>query len=172
MASSEQSVYNSLFSELAQQIQVAGVSFSWEVRQEVPPQAYLHLSRPHWGDQHMNGIHFETYILRGELRERRAKVMLHCENGCPFQQEFMERMTERLRRADSKAESERILDSGYGKYRILGPQGCSVCELSVEFGASPEETVGKIQGELERLQAVMGPVVDDVIEECKKLRES
>ena len=57
----------------------------WEARQELPPEAYLHLSKPSWGDENMNGIHLETYILSKQIQNEKAVLALHCEAGCPFQ---------------------------------------------------------------------------------------
>ena len=51
-------------------------------RQEPPSRAYLHVSLPQWGDEDMNGIHIETYVLGRELAARSAPVALHCESGC------------------------------------------------------------------------------------------
>ena len=38
----------------------------WEVRFENPPGAYLHLSKPKWGDQQMDGVHLEAYVSMAE----------------------------------------------------------------------------------------------------------
>ena len=65
------------------------------MRQEPPSRAYLHVSLPHWGDEHMNGIYIETYVLGGELAARSAPVALHCESGCSFQRQFMKLFHER-----------------------------------------------------------------------------
>ncbi|CAD7958330.1 unnamed protein product [Amoebophrya sp. A120] len=92
-----QRAFDRLFeTELAPRLRQDG----WEVRLEDPPQAYLHLSKPAWGDQRMNGIHFETYVLRTQLRTRAAPVALHCENGCAYRADFLRICTERLKSPD------------------------------------------------------------------------
>jgi aryl-alcohol dehydrogenase-like predicted oxidoreductase len=148
----EQAVYNALFALLADEFRVDG----WEARQEAPSQAYLHVSRPNWGDERMNGVHLEAYVLGGELESRRAPVALHCEAGCPFQARFMELFTER---------AASTIHSFPGAYTIHGPVGSSVCEISVPFGDSPTETVERLAEELRRLQS-LATLIDSTIEAC------
>jgi len=66
----------------------------WECRQE-KGNAYLHVSKPNWQDENMNGIHLETYIMDGQLQSGYAPVCVHCEGGFPKQREFMLLFTER-----------------------------------------------------------------------------
>ena len=40
----------------------------WEVRFENPPGAYLHLSKPKWGDRQMDGVHLEAYVSMASKR--------------------------------------------------------------------------------------------------------
>ena len=80
--------------------------------------AYLHVSKPSWGDENMNGIHLETYVLSKQLENNQAPVAIHCEGGC-FQSQFMQLFTDR-------AAAE--IKSWPGDYRVLGPGGSSVCE--------------------------------------------
>ena len=75
--------FESEFRTLVDELRKGGEG--WEVRQEPPSGAYLHVSLPQWGDEDMNGIHIETYVLGRELAARSAPVALHCESGCPFQ---------------------------------------------------------------------------------------
>jgi len=100
--SSDQQSYDEAFAELAARFRKEG----WEARQEDPPQAYLHVSKPGWKDTSMNGIHFETYVLAGQLKSGFAPVMLHCERGFPQQAEFMHAFTHKARapwrRSDTK----------------------------------------------------------------------
>lgn len=55
-----QQSYNAAFAELARRLRTDGR----EVRLEDPPQAYLHVSKPSWRDENMNGIHLETCVAR------------------------------------------------------------------------------------------------------------
>ena len=68
----------------------------WESRQE-KGNAYLHVSKPNWLDNNMNGIHLETYIMDGQLQMGYAPVCVHCEGGFPKQREFMSLFTEQAR---------------------------------------------------------------------------
>ena len=45
------------------------------MRQEPPSRAYLHVSLPHWGDEHMNEIHRDIRARRRACRAERS--------GCP-----------------------------------------------------------------------------------------
>ena len=127
----------------------------WEVRREKPAGAYLHLNRSTWLDQRMNGCHFETYVLSGELRAGRAPVALHCEDGFPAQARFMRLITERIR--------DRV--ASWEGYQIQGPSGSSVCEVQVPLCATPADTCETLLCELERLRELT-PVIDDTIAEC------
>ena len=69
----EQAEFDALFGRLADDFRTDG----WEARQEMPPQAYLHVSKPNWGDENMNAIHLEAYVLGGQLKSRSALVALH-----------------------------------------------------------------------------------------------
>ena len=155
----EHASFDALFLQLASQFRTNG----WEARQEVPPQAYLHVSKPNWGDETMNGIHFETYILSKQLAEKLTPVALHCERGCPFQEKFMRLFTESLSAAQQAGswDPER-------RYTILGPEGSSVCETLLEFGETPGETMEKLASELRWLQENLGGMVDETITECLK----
>mmetsp|Transcript_81322 Transcript_81322/g.230406 ORF Transcript_81322/g.230406 Transcript_81322/m.230406 type:complete len:212 (-) Transcript_81322:31-666(-) len=148
----EQAAFDALFAQLAASFRTDG----WEVRQETPPAAYLHVSRPGWGDERLNGIHLEAYVLGGQLASRRAPVALHCEAGCPFQERFMALFTERA------APAVRAFP---GDWALLGPSGSSVCEVSVPFGETPEATVARIAGELCRLQSLTA-LIDSTIATC------
>ena len=100
-------------------------------------------------DENLNGIHIETYVLPRNLRERRAPVALHCEHGCPFQEQFIKLFTERAA-AEIKAWP--------GGYAIMGDVegSCSVCEVSVPFADTPAETVARLKVEVERLERDAG----------------
>ena len=148
-----QATYDVLFGELCRDLRVDG----WEVRQETLPQAYLHVSRRGWGDEHMNGIHLEAYVLGRQLASQCGLVMLHCEGGCPFQQRFMSVFTELA------GDTIRAFP---GEYVVKGPNGSSVCEVAVPFAAVPQQTMVLIAAELRRLQT-LAPLVDRAIAICK-----
>ena len=133
-----------------------GKEGGWEVRQEPPSGAYLHVSLPQWGDEDMNGIHIETYVLGRELAARSAPVALHCESGCPFQRQFMKLFHER-----AAAHTE----AWPGNYTMQVVNSSTACEISVPFASTPKETVQKLLTEIRRLQQ-LAPIVDGIIKDC------
>jgi peptide deformylase len=153
-ATDEQAAFDALFAPLADGFRAQD---GWEARQETPPAAYLHVSRPSWGDAGMDGIHLEAFVLGKQLEARTALVALHCERGCPFQERFMRAITERASAA---------IRAFPGEYALLGPAGSSVCEVAVPFGPTPGETVERIARELRRLQS-LALVIDDTIARCQ-----
>ena len=124
----------------------------WEVRQESPPGAYIHVSKPNWLDDHLNGIHLETYVMKSQIEKGYAPVCLHCEGGFPKQREFMDKFIER-------AKSQ--IDEWPG-YKILGPKGGSVCEIWVPLGSTVDETMDVLANEIIRLQT-LAPLIDQTI---------
>jgi hypothetical protein len=152
----EQATYDALFTQLASKLTTDG----WETRQDTPPAAYLHLSKPSWGDENMDGIHFETYILPQQLESRCAPVMLHCEGGCPFRTRFMELFAFR---------AAALVRKFPGGYSMAGSSSATsdsnaLCEVSVPFEKSPSETVKRISMELRRLQ-LLAPLIDEIVSE-------
>lgn len=128
----------------------------WEVRQETPPQAYIHISRPCWGDANMNGIHLETYVLDGQIARGYAPVALHCEGGYPHQERFIKVFGARV-----KGEIEKLDGSGTCDGWIL-KEGSSVLEASVPLGDTPDETVKRLSCKLRCLQT-LAPTIDKII---------
>ena len=124
----------------------------WECRQE-KGNAYLHVSKPNWMDQKMNGIHLETYVMDGQLQSGYAPVCVHCEGGFPKQNEFMSIFTERAR----------VQIESWG-YTVKGPKGCSVCEIMVPIKSTADETIDDLATELIRLQS-LAPLIDSTIED-------
>ena len=113
-----------------------------------------------WGDENMNGIHLETYILETQLRNCSAPVALHCEGGCHFREKFMQLMLSRAKTT--------IMDWP-GGYKLMGDptiSKCSICEIEVPFGSNVEETVEKLSVELKRLQT-LAPMVEKTIFELQ-----
>ena len=146
--------FESEFRTLVDELRKGGEG--WEVRQEPPSGAYLHVSLPQWGDEDMNGIHIETYVLGRELAARSAPVALHCESGCPFQRQFMKLFHER-----AAAHTE----AWPGNYTMQVVNSSTACEISVPFASTPKETVQKLLTEIRRLQQ-LAPIVDGIIKDC------
>eukprot|EP00986_Skeletonema_menzelii_P016010 scaffold13279_cov155-Skeletonema_menzelii.AAC.5 len=141
----------------------------WEARQETPHQgAYLHVSRFNWRDFNMNGIHLETYVLDKQIKSKEAVVALHCESEWPleFRRKFVPQITERIR---GRLEGWSCYRE-YGVWKLMGNDDVSnrmmsVCEVGVPFGASPDETMERIERQLRRLMTLRADI-DDVIDNC------
>ena len=125
----------------------------WECRQE-KGNAYLHVSKPNWQDENMNGIHLETYVMDDQLQMGYAPVCIHCEGGFPKQREFMLFFIEQARP---------LIESWLG-YEIKGPKGCSVCEIMVPIKSTADETIDDLATELIRLQSLTS-MIDQTIED-------
>ena len=138
----------------------------WEVRFETPPGAYLHLSKPNWGDDNMDGVHLEAYVCETEdpgLCE--AIVALHCERGCPGGDR--ESLITALARRIQSAREE--VPKGTSPVLVRGVKDCTVVEVREAFFASDESEVRSVvdgvEDTLRGLQRAVAPHVDAVIEE-------
>ena len=146
----------------------------WEVRFETPPGAYLHLSKPAWGDQHMDGVHFEAYGMeRGELSE--AVVALHCERGCPGgeRKALMTALAERIRAEVETWARPDGANVAWGPVLPRGVEDCTVLESRVAFpacaGSDDAATVLEyLESGLARLKQELAPHVDAAIESVKR----
>lgn len=175
----EQAQYNDLFHLLAIRLRSSSSSSSspdagsWEVRQETPhPRAYLHVSRLNWRDYNMNGIHLEAYVFDKQIKSKQAVVALHCESGWPleFRRNFVPQLSERIR---GRLEGWSCYRE-YGAWKLMmgnsdndgSSKGMmSVCEVGVPFGASPDETMERVERQLRRLMTLYADI-DDVIGNC------
>ena len=167
--------YDDVFGDLASRLRSA----TWEVRQETPPGAYLHLSRPNWKDDNMNGLHFEAYVLCQQLQRRQALVALHCESGwsVEFRKQFVPLLKRRIsdkleewntnQNQDDKDEGDTL--GTLGNWRLVqgdaDGMSTSICEVDVPFGSVPEETGRRIEKQLQRLQTLSG-TIDETIHQC------
>eukprot|EP01063_Lacrimia_lanifica_P009111 TRINITY_DN16130_c0_g1_i1.p1 TRINITY_DN16130_c0_g1~~TRINITY_DN16130_c0_g1_i1.p1 ORF type:complete len:290 (+),score=106.09 TRINITY_DN16130_c0_g1_i1:43-912(+) len=166
-----QDAYDEMFAAMADRFRAAG----WEARQEplragrAVPDAYLHVSRPAWGDEKLNGIHLEAWVDVARMKKQGSgpPVSLHCEGGCPFQTCFMQLCSERVRPVVGRWAQEDGGDAAVHKGWVVGASKCSVCEVQVAFGATPQETMGRIAAQLERLQTLAG-AIDEVIAACQE----
>ncbi len=64
-------VYAALFADPNKGLGARLKQGGWEVRFEDPPSSYIHVSKPEWGDEQMNGIHIEAYVLGKQLVNRK-----------------------------------------------------------------------------------------------------
>lgn len=177
----QQAQYDELFHQLAIHLRSShsypdgggsgGEGRVWEVRQEKSqPRAYIHVSRKNWLDHNMNGIHIEAYVLDGQIQSRHGVVALHCEGGWPinFRRQFVPQMSNKIR---TKLEEWNHYRE-YGKWELMGHlnKGMSICEVQVPFGASPDETMERIERQLRRLMT-LSVVIDEVIGNCLDVDE-
>lgn len=170
----EQAHYDDLFHLLAIRLRSSSSSDAgtWEVQQEKPhPRAYLHVSRFNWRDYNMNGIHLEAYILDKQIKSKQAVVALHCESGWPleFRRKFIPQLSERIR---GRLEGWSCYRE-YGAWKLMMGNNdddesrgmMSVCEVGVPFGASPDETMERVERQLRRLMTLCADI-DNVIDNC------
>lgn len=170
----DQALYDDLFNLLAIRLRSSSTDAgTWQVQQEKPnSRAYLHVSRLNWRDYNMNGIHLEAYILDKQIKSKQAVVALHCESGWPieFRQKFVPQLSERIR---GRLEGWSCYRE-YGAWKLMmgnnGDDGMSkgmmsVCEVGVPFGASPDETMERVERQLRRLMTLCADI-DDVIDYC------
>ena len=141
----------------------------WEVRFETPPGAYLHLSKPNWGDDNMDGVHLEAYVSEtGEGGRGEAVVALHCEKGCPGgDRESL--ITALAQRVQSACEE---LPKGTPPVLVRGVKDCTVVESRFAFFVPDESevrlVVDSVEDKLKGLQRAVAPHVDAVIEELRR----
>ena len=148
--------FDALFLALAPKFRAAG----WEARLEDPPQAYIHVSKPLWGDENMNGIHFEAYILGKQVQDEEALVALHCERGCPFQEKFQQIMTSRFQEEQKKSPDL------WGAYAVSDhPSVVFERNLSFSAAADAEAAVAIVYAEIQKLQG-LAEIIDTTIAEC------
>ena len=141
----------------------------WEVRFETPPGAYLHLSKPNWGDDNMDGVHLEAYVSEtGECGRGEAVVALHCERGCPGgDRESL--ITALAQRVQSACEE---FPKGASPVLVRGVQDCTVVESRFAFSMRDEPevrfVVDGVEDDLKRLQRVVAPHVDAVVDNLRR----
>jgi hypothetical protein len=139
----------------------------WEVRFENPPGAYLHLSKPKWGDQQMDGVHLEAYVSMAEQEGHgEAVVALHCEKGCPGgdRESLITALAQRVRsaRGDFPRDASPVL--------VRGEKDCTTV-VEVRFAFCVHDTsdvksvVDRVEKDLRQLQRAVTPHVDAVIDD-------
>ena len=161
--------FDPVFNEMAGAFR--GGPDAWETRQEAPPasKAYLHVSRPSWQDEKMNGVHFETYVLAGQLKTGSAPVALHCERGIPEQAKCVEKLWKKVQPL-IEDEGSAWQKRGWAMTPAPGEGEpwamSSVCEIQVPIrGKSAAEVGVVLSEELKAMVAEMAPLVDKVMEE-------
>ena len=147
-----------------------GGSVEWEVRFGDPPGGYLHVSKPSWGDENMDGVHLEAYVrATNVVGKGEAVVALHCESGCPGgNREVL--MTELAKRIEPVVDAWTETAGANGKaWTPVLPRGvkdCTVVEsrFSFELPAMVPRVVGRIEDLLMLLRRDLAPHVDAAIE--------
>jgi len=141
-------------------------SRGWEVRFETPPGAYLHLSKPNWGDDNMNGVHLEAYVrVTEEEGHGEAVVALHCERGCPGgdRKSIMIALAGRIQSACVE------LPEGASPILVRGVEDCTVVESRFAFSVSDKSdlklVMDRVEDDLKQLQRILTPHIDAAIED-------
>ena len=147
-----------------------GGSEEWEVRFENPLGAYLHVSKPSWGDENMDGVHLEAYVRATKVPGKgEAVVALHCESGCPGENREV-LMTELAKRIEPEVDAWTETAGANGKvWTPVLPRGvkdCTVVEsrFSCALPANVPQDVGRIEDLLMLLRRDLTPHVDAAIE--------
>ena len=144
---------------------------AWEVRYESPPGAYLHVSKPLWGDERMDGVHLEAYVTGNNDQMSQtdnllsAVVALHCERGSPVssREALMATLAKRV-----APELELSFGPDNSKWVLLpkGLGGCSVCETQFALPSCSQASTGR--GGRNPVDAVVH--VDEIASQLRKLQ--
>ena len=98
-----------------------------------------------------------------QIKSKQGVVALHCEKEWPleFRRIFVPQITERIReRMEGWSNCE------YGQWEFQESERMmSVCEVSVPFGASPDETMERVERQL-RCLMTLSDDIDEVITNC------
>tara|TARA_B100001094_G_scaffold35349_1_gene29319 strand:+ start:498 stop:941 length:444 start_codon:yes stop_codon:yes gene_type:complete len=110
---------------------------------------YLQLYKTNWCNENQGGVHFETYIESAQIKDKTIPILMHAEEDCPHQQDFIQSFLD--------AEGERI--RGWRGYQTVG-SGYSICKRKIPLNAKNIEQ--RIVEELNRLRSLEA-TVDEVL---------
>ena len=139
----------SIFRELESSLRKASwFSEGWEIYNRG---VYLQLSKEGWYNERQNGVHFETYIEKPQIRERIVPIFLHAETDVPKQREFIEHLL--------SSERERI--RSWRGYEIVG-YGYSVCRSVLPLNV--KHLSARLFSEMNRLRQLESAIDDTIAE--------
>jgi hypothetical protein len=123
---------------------------------EFPGGVGLQLSKSNWFNQSGNGIHFESWINRAELKRRTVPVVLHVETAFPGKKKaFLQLLLERR---------GELIQSWAG-YTVSTTN--SMQPFIYRMPLEKERLVSGLCHEFSRLQ-VLVPVIDQIIEDAPR----
>ena len=117
----------------------------------------------------MDGVHLEAYVSEtGECGRGEAVVALHCERGCPGGDRGS-LITALAQRVQSACEE---FPKGASPVLVRGVQDCTVVESRFAFSMRDEPevrfVVDGVEDDLKRLQRVVAPHVDAVVDNLRR----
>ena len=97
----------------------------WRVYNRGP---YLQLYKSNWYNHSNSGVHFETFIETAQLKKQSFPVLMHAEEDCPSQTEFIRRFLDLERDRIENWKGYSIEATGYGVLRKTLPLGLKKLE--------------------------------------------
>jgi len=110
---------------------------------------YMQLYKTNWYNGNQGGVHFETYIESSEIKAKEFPILMHAEEDCPSQQEFIKGFLE--------LEGDEI--RSWKGYQTIG-SGYSICKRKLAMNSKNLEQ--RIVEELSRLRK-LADSVDEVL---------
>lgn len=110
---------------------------------------YLQLYKVNWFNNNQSGVHFETYIEKPQIRDKRFPICLHAEEDCPSYTEFIETL---VAHSGDQIRSWKGYEVSKGTY--------SVCERNMPLNFKNLED--RLLEEFNRLRR-LEPVIDDIL---------
>ena len=114
---------------------------------------YLQLYKTNWYNGNQGGVHFETYIEASQIKDKSFPILMHAEEDCPAQQDFIRKFLD--------AEGELI--RSWKGYQTIG-SGYSICKRKMALNSKNIEQ--RIVEELSRLRKLES-TVDRVLAEIE-----
>lgn len=124
----------------------------WRVYNRGP---YLQLYKSSWYNHNNSGVHFETFIEAVQLKKKAFPVLMHAEEDCPFQTEFIKRFLDLEGNRIAKWRGWSIENQGYSVLQKIVPLGVKkledriyeeFCQLKL-LAASIDKTVTTLSKE-------------------------
>ena len=116
---------------------------------------YLQLYKSNWYNHNNSGVHFETFIEAAQLKKKAFPVLMHAEEDCPFQMEFIKRFLDLEGSRIAKWSGWSIENQGYSVLQKIVPLGVKklenriyeeLCQLQL-LAASIDQTLTTLSKE-------------------------
>ena len=113
---------------------------------------YLQLAKVNWYNGNQGGVHFETYIEASQLKEKAFPILMHAEEDCPSQREFIQKFLE--------LEGERI--ESWKGYQTVGT-GYSICKRKLALnGKNLDQRIVEELSRLRKLESSVDKVLAEI----------